>query len=300
MKKTLTIILIVLFLFSFGCAKKDKEQPGKTTGKSFSFTGTNGIIVSFEEDAPPHINFRDEPIEIMLEVINRGSADLGSGEINAKLKGVAATDIFKPTTTETSNKEELLRAELDPSVTTIDLGEITYSPEEMFSQEYNPKIEAEICFPYFTQVDADNFWISDKQDSLDAGKISSSDNSDAPVHVSNLEEFKGTGKARFQFTVANVGGGKIVDSCFPKEEDKEKVKVRILEPGGISCETLGGGSSGEITLGETGKKIVRCSVDVPRGENYKTPLIIGLEYNYDLELSKTIIVKNTELLAEPQ
>lgn len=291
MKKILIMILIVLLMLSFGCVKKEKDETGKPSGKSFTFTGKNGITADFEEDSPADVSFVYDPMEIKLELINRGAIGLAAGEIQAKLKGVAATEIFQPTSTEASNDEELLEAELDPTVTTIDLGEIAYSPEEMFAAEYKPKIEAEICFPYETQIESDNFWISDKQSDLDKGKLSSSDNSDAPLHVIDFEEFKAADKVRFQFTIENVGKGEVVDSCFPEEEN-EIVEVNVLQPRGANCETLGGGS-GEVKL-INGKKIIRCSVPVPKGESYATPLVIELSYNYDLELSKTITIKNIE------
>lgn len=291
MKKILTTILVLLLMFSFGCAPK--EEGKGTSGKAFAFTGKNGLLAEFDPDAPPSTNFVNEPVEMIIKLTNRGAVALSPGEVRAKLKGVAATDIFNPSTTEAGNEEEMLIAELDPTISEIDLGTITYSPEKMFSAEYKPEIEAEICFPYATKINANNFWISDEQTDLDKGKISESDNSDAPVHVTSLEEFKGTNKVRFQFTVENVGGGKIVDACFPEEKSDETVKINILEPAGITCETLEGSSTGEAKL-INGKKIVRCSIEAPKGESYQTPLVMELEYNYDLELSKTVTIKNLE------
>lgn len=294
MKKTITLTLILLLLFSFGCVKETEN--GATTGKSFKFTGNSGVTAEFQQDAPPATNFLGDPIEVALKITNRGAVDVASGSLQARLQGVAATEIFKPTTKEGSNDETLLAAELDPTTTAISLGTITYSPQQMFSAEYKPEIETEICFPYTTKVDTGNFWISSKQADLDKGKISSSDNSDAPVHVTKLEEFKGTNQARFQFTVENIGKGKIAESCFPEkktEEAKETVEVNILEPRGAKCETLGGGSSGRIDLINK-KKVVRCSIDAPKDSSYATPLLMELNYNYDLELSKVITIKNLE------
>lgn len=278
-------------MFSFGCLPK-QENGQTTSGKAFAFTGSNGLLIEFDKDAPPSTNFVNEPIELIIKLTNRGAKELSAGEVRAKLKGVAATEIFKPTTTEAGNEEELLIAELDPTVSEIKLGTITYSPEKMFSAEYKPEIEVEICFPYSTNVNTNNFWVSDKQEDLTKGSITSSDNSDAPVHITNLEEFKATDKVRLEFTVENVGKGKVVNECFSKEETDETVKVNILEPN-ANCETLGGSSSGEVKL-INGKKVVRCNVDAPKGESYQTPLVIELEYNYGVSLSKTITIKNLE------
>ncbi len=291
MKKILTIVLVILLMFSFGCVPKEKDGQG-TKGKAFAFTGSNGLLIEFDKDAPPSTNFVNEPIELIIKLTNRGAKELSAGEVKAKLKGVAATEIFKPTTTEAGNKEELLIAELDPTISEIELGAITYSPEKMFSAEYKPKIEAEVCFPYATNVNTNNFWISDKQEDLSKGSIADSDNSDAPVHITGLEEFKATDKVRLEFTVENVGQGKVVDECFSEEKSEETVKVNILEPS-ANCETLGGSSTGEVKL-INGKKVVRCNVDAPKGESYQTPLVIELEYNYGISLSKTITIKNLE------
>lgn len=279
-------------MFSFGCVQK--EEDGQVTkGKAFAFTGRNGLLIDFDKDAPPSTNFVNEPIELKIQLTNRGAKELSAGEVKANLKGVASTEIFKPTTTEAGNKEELLIAELDPTISEIELGTITYSPEKMFSAEYKPEIEVEVCFPYATNVNTNNFWISDKQEDLSKGSIADSDNSDAPVHITGLEEFKATDKVRFEFTVENVGQGKVVDECFSEEEESEEtVKVNILEPN-ANCETLGGSSTGEVKL-INGKKVVRCNVEAPKGESYQTPLVIELEYNYDISLSKTITIKNLE------
>ena len=290
MRKILAIILIIIFLFSFGCVKKEDGR-GKSSDKTFAFTGKNGITVDFEEDSPPKINFVNDQIEIILKLTNRGMVELVAGEIKAKLKGVAATEIFNPSNKETSNDDELLAAELDQTVTMIDMGVITYSPEEMFSAEYKPEIKAEVCFPYTTKINSDKFWISKKQADLNKASISSSDNSDAPVHISNLKEFKGTNKVRFQFIVENVGKGKVVDSCFPEEESDEEIEISILQPIGASCETLDGSSSGTVKLNQ-GRKIIKCSVGISEEQSYATPIVMELNYNYDLELAKTITIKN--------
>lgn len=288
MKKILTIILIITLLFSFGCVTQTKDGE-KSSGKTFTFTGKNGIIIDFEEDSPPETNFVNEPIEVVIKLTNRGAKELGSGEVQAKLKGVATTEIFSPSTTESSNDDELLEAELDPTVSSVDLGTITYSPEEMFQAEYKPKINAEVCFPYTTKIASDNFWISGKQSDLDKGSLSSSDNSDAPVHATNLEEFKGTGKVRFQFLIESVGEGEVVETCFPEEDSDEIVEVNILQPIGVSCETLGG-SYGDVKL-INGRKKIECGVPT-EGENYKTPLVMELNYYYNIDLEKTITIRN--------
>jgi len=289
--KKITITLLLLLTFCFGCVPKETSTTG-TGGKAFAFTGSNGLLAEFDKDAPPSMNFVNEPLEIRIKLTNRGAQELSAGDVRARLKGVAATDIFKPITTEAANKEELLIAELDPTVSEIDLGTITYSPEKMFSAEYKPEIEVELCFPYKTNVNTNNFWISNKQEDLSKGSISSSDNSDAPVHITKLEEFKSTDKVRLEFTIEDLGKGKVVNACFPEEKSDEIVKVNLLEPR-ANCETLGGGSSGEVKL-INGKKVIRCNVDAPKGESYKTPLVIELEYNYDIRLSKTITIKNLE------
>lgn len=289
MKKILIIILIISLMLSFGCVKKDEEEK-KSSGKAFTFTGKNGITADFEEDSPADVSFVYDPMEIKVELVNRGAIGLAAGEIQAKLKGVAATEIFQPTSTEASNDEELLEAELDPTATTIDLGEITYSPEEMFAAEYKPKIEAEICFPYETKVESNDFWISDKQIDLDKGKVSSSDNSDAPVHLTELKEFKSADKVRFQFTIENVGKGKVVDGCFPEEDSDETVDVNILNPRDVNCETLGGGNSGSVKL-VNGRKQITCTAGGLQEKGYSAQLITRLNYYYDLELMKKVTIR---------
>ena len=90
-----------------------------------------------------------------------------------------------------------------------------------------------------------------------------------------------------------MGLGSLVDECFSEEKTPEEVYVNIIEPKNVDCDTLDGGSSGIVDL-INGRKIIKCSAGVASGEAYSTPLIMELEYTYELELSKTITIQNTE------
>lgn len=290
MKKILTIILIISLLFSFGCVKQDTSR-GMGTSKY-------GIAVDFEEDSPPASFPPGYEAPVELRVVNTGKMELGSGEIKARLKGVAATDLFSPDPSkmDTVNDEPLLVSELDPTYVRIDLGSITY-PEEMLEAEYPADIMAEICFPYLTKVQANNFWITDKLSDLKKGSITSKDNSEAPVQVSELEESLVGDTLLFSFVVKNAGKGTVVDSCFPEEKEDEEVKIMIKQPRDIRCEEIDG-SSGSVKL-INGRRKINCEIEglksiIQNVGGHSTPLTMDLEYNYDLDVLKKVkITKRT-------
>lgn len=293
MKKIFVILALTLLVLSAGCAQIGKKDEGKETAKKFYFTGTDGLAITFDEDKPPKINYREDPIEIMLRVVNKGMVDLAAGEVKARLRGVVAEEIFQPDTLEASSEEELPAVELGtPSITSIDLGTITYSPEEMYRQEYPVEVEVEVCYPYKTVVSTYNFWISDKQEDLDKGKISTSDNSAGPIKTHSLKEYRQKDKIKFEFIVENKGKGKAVESCWPEDGDKEIVQIKIS--GDARCNV----DNDEIKL-ISGKKIVTCEIP-SRGEDqsFQIPFEMELSYNYDEQLSKEITIKNTELMSE--
>lgn len=293
MKKLYVILALTLLILSVGCVQMEPKE-GEKEAKKFSFTGTDGLVITFDEDKPPKTNYREDPIEIMLKVVNRGMVDLSAGEVKARLRGVVAEDIFQPDTLEASSGEELPAVELGtPSITSIDLGTITYSPEEMYRQEYPAEVEVEVCYPYKTVVSTYNFWVSDKQEDLDKGKISASDNSAGPIKAHSLKEYRQKDKIKFEFIVENKGSGKAVESCWPEDKEKEIVQIEILEPGDAKCNF----DNGEVKL-INGKKIVTCEIPSRGDQNFQIPFEMELSYNYDEKMSKKITIKNTELLSE--
>ena len=301
MKAIAIIMVLILAAAIAGCEmlpSTGDNNGGGSTGKAFKATGSSGIVVSFDPDKPPRTASVNEPIELVLNVKNRGTEDLGSGSIKVKLKGTAATQSFNPSSKESSNSDTIAAVDEFGYVSEgkIDMGTITYSPQEMVAASYTPAIEADICFPFVTKATTNNFYIGSK--SADVSKTSSSlDNSDAPVQAGSLaaEPHSGLGELQFTFLVSNVGKGKAVLNCegestekstvAPKAEE-EKVTVEIIEPSGASCK-----NAGEVTL-IGGKKKIECSVPISKDEEaYQTQLLIRLSYNYKKEISTKVTIE---------
>jgi len=285
--RLLPIIIIGVLLLSFGCITiEDDEdveyleyQPGK-----------KGLVVEFEDSKPPDISFAEDRIYLAYKLTNYGPFELSSGDIVARPKGVVSTDKYSPSFSEASNSDVILGAKPDPFTGTMDLGHIIYSPEKPLPVDYEIEIKTEVCFPYETRAYIDSFHISKEPSDMKKAFIASDDISSAPVQISGLKEFLSGDDITFEFMIEHKGKGKVVDYCFPEEDDVETIYVNINNPTRVNCETLGGGNSGSVIL-EKDKAKVYCSVGTG-DENYQTPLEIILEYNYDMEISKEIVIKN--------
>ncbi len=266
------VLLLTLLLLVAGCIK---EQP---------LTPMQAIQLGFVEGAPPDRFSENQEVNIRLRAVNRGDHTVEAGALSIKLKGNAATDIFNPSTTEASNSRPVYSQREGNGEVDIDLGSIRYEPEEMIKQ-YAPDITVEYCYPYGTEVITNNFFVGDDTRQVSKGRITTADNSKAPIIITNLNEAVSSDMVTFDFTVAKRGGGKIVDECFASEEETGFVSVNILSPA-VSCRTFGGGSSGNI---EVNKKVY-CSVPYVEGQTHSEQLQIRLEYLYQDAVRKTVVI----------
>lgn len=296
MKKEFVILVTILLVFSAGCTtmmKKDEE--GKTSEK-FQYTGTDGLVVKFNEDKPPQINYREDEIEIVLDLVNKGMKELAAGEVQARLIGTVAETEYNPSPGEGGNEDELPSIKRGTaSKSSIDLGTIMYDPDEMWEPQVERKIEVEVCYPYETVATTDSFWISDEQDVLAKTKITSKDNSAGPIKLHSLKAYRSKNKIRFEFIVENEGSGKAVESCWPEDRDKEVVQIEMSQPSDATCDIEGS----EVKL-INGQRKVTCELPSTKERSFQKQFTVVLKYNYDEELEETITIKNTELLVEPQ
>lgn len=298
MRKNYTLIVFVLFslVFSLGATQCEKAETGDD--KAFKYTGTDGIIADFAEDAPPKIdNWKGEPIDVEVEVQNKGEETIGAGDLKVRFRGIAATSTLNPTRGETSNPEAIEEiddfGESEPYI--IELGQITYNPDKMVTSRYTPLIEAEVCYPYITYVSTD-FYVGDTTDYVKQGKINSGDNSNAPVQIQELKESRGASNSvKFNFVVKDVSNGGVVPGCWSSEDNPlETVKVTIDSPSNVECSTLNGGSNGEIELRD-GRKRIYCTMSYDESDSeYKDRLVINLQYYYNQRISESITIDNIE------
>ncbi len=296
MKKV--FIVLVLLVFIFGCSQNDGSGlfgGGNKKSVRYGYGSTSGLSMSLAGDAPPKEISFGRPIFFTLNVKNTGTFTVPSGSFMARLVGL--DNSFNPSELEGSNTNDL--AEVDESgiggESSVDLGSTSYSPEQMFDDRVIKQgdLQVEVCYPYETQVVADNFWIGDKTSDVSKGSVSQSDNSNSPVQVRDLEERgsgegkDGTGYTDFSFTIQVVGKGSVVSNCFPANDDdkKKNVDLKVFERE-VSCyyedsgERREIGSEGPVVLNNNNEKIVRCRIPFAGEKPIKSQLQIKLNYIY--------------------
>lgn len=290
------IIVLALLFFVAGCNQGDQGGSswfglggGEKTTTTHGFGSTSGLSISFVEDSPPTEISRDKSLKFALNVKNTGLADIPSGAFMARVVGL--DNNFNPSELEGSNANDLAR--IDESgvggESEVDIGSTNYNPEEMFSDRIlnSGDLQVEFCYPYETDVVASNFWVGAKTSDVTKGTISQSDNSNAPVQVSELDEKGGGTSTDFSFKVKVVGKGSVVANCFPVTDDdkKKNVELKVLERD-VSCyyeesgEKKDVGNGGSITLNTMNEKIIHCSMPFDAEKPIKSQLQIQLNYNY--------------------
>ncbi|MBW3004209.1 hypothetical protein KY310_00040 [Candidatus Woesearchaeota archaeon] len=185
MKKIIFCLILALFLTSCGIVSQKKEQikiPGV-------HEGTKGVILSFLSNAPPSEIYENKPFEIMVDVQNKGAADIKNGMlvINVEEQQVdleSANDarfdldgksVFNP---EGSKEIKEFRAKSKFLITGI--------------EAYDTAITATACYPYKTEATALVCIDTDlagrvKTKPCKTQKITLSGGQGAPIAISSVE-----------------------------------------------------------------------------------------------------------------
>ena len=284
-KKLLFVLFVCLILT--GCkflpfGEEDKTSPYK--GK------INGLIMEFEDGKPPKSAFVNDEVIVSLLVTNTGEYEVE--DFRAEFVGVVGTENFKKTSEGVSGISlDAIDFFGQSNTEKVEVGSFVYE-KEMIAKTYEPLIEVEVCYDYGTNIVSDSFYVGKEESYISRGKVSSSDNSNGPVQITELDEEIYGDKLAFNFVVKHVGGGEIVDDCEADNKfEDDVVEVEILSPVGIKCSLLGSGSNaGEIYLVK-GAKRIDCILDIHQDVGYKDRFEAKLKYHYKDKLSKKITIK---------
>ncbi|MFH1210941.1 MAG: membrane lipoprotein lipid attachment site-containing protein [archaeon] len=288
------IFLIVLLFFVSGCSIGSLFGGGGETTTRKGFGGSSGISMSFVEDAPVKEIGRDKNIKFIVNVKNTGTFNIPSGAFMVRVTGL--DNNFNPNILEAVNPEVV--GMIDESGVggdvNVDIGSTSYNPEKMFADRIikSGDLQVEVCYPYETKVVSDNFWIGGKTSDVSKGSIGGGDNSNSPVHVSELVEKSDGSSTEFSFKIKVVGSGSVVSNCFPKTEDdkKKNVELQVLERD-VSCyyENAGErqdiGSGGSVILNTANEKVIRCTVPFNAEKPVKSQLQMQVNYYYSDKIS---------------
>lgn len=274
-------------------------------------TGTQGLVMSFAQNAPPATLYETETFHALIELTNLGAADVGSPGDKIYLSG------FDPRILTGIPSTGL-------PVPTIE-GKNVYNPRGGFDQVafrgtiarlqsdlYPAPIVATACYGYETVasesvcIDPQPFGGRLEQKACTPQNVAAG-NQGAPVAVRNIEVEARPGKTMFRIAISNVGGGDVfkpgMDSlakCNPYTpeglgfEELDYVRLSGVSVGGTSitgsCRPV---SNGLVPLRQ-GQGTVTCELSTSGSAAYVTPITVQLEYGYRSLARRDVTIRRVD------
>lgn len=222
-----TISLIVFGFLFVSCGNAEFQFD--------AHTGTDGLMVEFQQNAPPdefYTTATGEPLEIAMQVANRGAFDVSTAFLSLATERdyviIDGWDQRSPITILGSNQERIAFPMKGKSLSD------PFGTDEVFTTYTTAKINdpqvetlptqvlAAVCYPYRTElhtpvcIDTDPNNLQNRRKSCGISSLSFSGQG-APVAVTAIEERilpSGTEFVRPQFiiTIENVGGGTVLSA----------------------------------------------------------------------------------------
>ena len=304
-KKIIAVFLLVSVLFLVGC----KQETQGTSQINPFIGGTNGLLISFQKDAPPAEVFdsKNFPFDVEVKLKNDGEIDVKKEDVVVKIKGVSPGDFgLTDSNFVKSSTEDIAGTKKDAQGTVID-GLTTYVTFSNFI--YQGKVAGNTQFPIWAEVCYKYGTIAQSELCVKENLLSSDDkickvtekkkifNSGAPVQIIEFEESaRGKDKLAFTFTIQHKVKGDVYrqgTKCDQNRVNENKVWINV-DTGipGTECAGLSEGTatSGYVVLYE-GERVIRCSQPISTTSDYVKQVRIDLTYDYLDDISTNIIVK---------
>ncbi len=301
MRSIILTFLILLLFFSFGCTQK--------TGDSTDYRkGTQGIVMSFMADMPPAKMYDNMPIDLVVEIKNKGAYPQPTG-----ITGLA---IYL------SGFDDTLIMGMPKQMSIPNLeGKNPYNPEGGYDvvsfrgniinfdsrniDSYNANFLVTSCYNYETIasqtvcVDPEPYSTKEKTKVCTIPpSYSLSGGQGAPVAVTKIEETVLSNKIQFKIYIKNLGDGKVVDKSrlnidCPYSLDYTNLN-KVYVSGRVSGYSLSCKPANPINL-INGEGSAICTVPKPAMSKsaYTTPLQVKLEYGYSSSIQKSVEILNT-------
>ncbi len=300
-------VVIISFLFITGCSAMNSSS-----STTYTRTGTDGIVMSFMQNAPPSEIYvdssGDNEFEASIELKNKGAYPKEGGTLAGKIYigGFDLSVISGSWDAGDSLPDDLLgKNSLFPeggySIKSYMDNDVNFPFE---SENYEPTIQVTACYNYETRatplicVDPNPTSTTIKNKVCTIKDTTLSGGQGAPVGITKIEQSGNSKKTIFKIQIANLGTGTVIDvnkysSCMDLKYDqinKVEVTAEISSLGRGDC-TPEGTPDSPVRL-QDGKGFIVCTFDNPTGEAYTTPLEIILSYGYSSSIStKLNIIK---------
>ncbi len=308
MKKSVLIVLFLILLVACTGAKKG-QTPQPTEFRS----GTQGVYMQFVTNLPPPKVFDREPLNVMLQVENRGTAPVGftgvdriylSGFDNTIITGIPIDGVDIPLME--GRGPYMPQGGID---TVSFMGRIQPLGAKRIDK-YQPTLLATACYHYETIASAQVCIDPNPYAPTSAAKVCTpttvgTGSQGAPIAISSVEVTASPEKSRFKISISNVGGGDVfragvryLNSCSPyagglgfNELDFLRVTDVIISGQSIkeSCKPLDRESHIRLTNGQAQ---LYCEFDAPPGQStFLTPLEILLDYGYRQSIFRQVDIR---------
>lgn len=307
MRKLFTLTLIFLLA---ACA----TDTGPTAGTPF-LGGTQGVVISFEQDAPPPVVYDSGtyPFDVVIKADNRGEFPIPQGNMFIQLEGFESRQFGR-------TPQDLIRGPQDPLTA-------RYKDSSGATQESTPSyvefpslnfvdvipgaelsfpLRARACYLYGTIATTklcarDNVLNPRGEGICNVNEDKEVFNSGAPVQISSVvESARGINKIGFTFKISHVGQGEIYQKGHLCDEStrefEDRVFVEVTSPvQGLACTGLSGGvdAASGFTQLFGGSKTITCTQNLPEPGDFEFPVTITLTYDYEDSITTNVLVKHT-------
>ena len=307
MKKSVVIVFFLLFLMA--CASRKAQTPQPQEFRS----GSQGIYMTFVPNLPPPKVFDREPLNVMVQVENRGTAPLGSAGLdrvylsgfdNTIITGIPIDGVDVPMME--GRGPYMPQGGID----TVNFKGIIQPLTARHIDKYQPTLLVTACYHYETIASAQvcidpNPYAPTSTVKVCTPSTVGTGSQGAPVAVTSVEVVPSPEKTRFKISISNVGGGDVfrsgaryLNSCSPyvgglgfNEIDFIRVADVMISGQSIreSCKPLD--RDGHIRL-TSGQAQLFCEFNAPPGQSaFLTPLEILLDYGYRSSISRLIDIR---------
>ena len=305
MKNIITILILAVFVTA--CAENVETGPSKDPFVG----GTDGLIISYEEDAPPAevLDGGEFPFDVVVKLKNEGEAAITKDKVTVTISGILASEFGKTEAGLSMGPEDDIEATRKDAEGTI----VESNPAFVEFQGFNHveelvgntkfTLRADVCYNYMTTA---NSLMCVRINNLDTDEgvcVVNEDkevfSSGAPIQVINFKETaRAKDKLAFTFTIAHKGNGLIFQQdtdCANERAQEDKIWVEV-ETGvaGLECLGLrdGAGATGyTILYGD--EKPITCTQTVATASDYEKPVVIRLMYDYKDSKEKSLLVKHS-------
>ncbi len=301
------LALLAVLLVLVGCTGGSSSNQPRENWR----TGSEGLYINWLTNLPPPRIYDDQPVEVVLDVENRGAAPIGGSGDRVYLSG------FDPNIITGIQTSGVLLPQMDGKTSFGPGGVGTVSFSGTIRKlgfrnvdKYTPRLLVTSCYGYETLasdnvcVDPDPYTSGNTPKVCTPNSVSMGGSQGAPVTIGPVEIEPSPGRTRFKITVTNSHGGdlfkpglQILDKCSPYSDggltysDLNSVQVQDVSIAGISilpsCKPL---DKGFLRL-NNGRGEMYCEfANIPGNAAYTTPITVKVAYGYRETLTRDLTI----------